>query len=429
VAERATVLKVRPLRELAIGDEDAARLLCLDGALFFARGVARTSRVLSRHAEGDIAAERRREGLFGHFLQGLAKAGLSGREPSNYYALIRADGDKIGVIFNRYADQAGTLSRALLQFSRGVEDIVSEHYGVTVFAGGDEFLALTPVDTAIGLAHRLRDLFRETIAAATGIDADMSAAIVFADYQLPLSFAVREVDTLLNNVAKDERSGNGRKSLAISVRGTPTPGLTWVSRWETTVRDSSPIWGESLRPGAVLDDLARHLAGSNALGQGWMHRVRRKLRPLLTTGGDATDTAAEAWLMGHNFEAILHAEMSRDAAREALPADELDRVAGGLAAASFRCRGTEEPLADYAAPMTAELEPGMLRRLVIELFNRLGRTGVSPPTQSRDANVPVRVVRGVNDLASLDLLQFLLREYDPVMKRSTSATPVMEPAR
>ncbi|MCB9797039.1 MAG: type III-B CRISPR-associated protein Cas10/Cmr2 [Alphaproteobacteria bacterium] len=85
-------------------------------------------------------------------------------EPGAYYAVLRADGDHMGATLRRLdLSGAQAVAQMLLQFTRRAQEIVSEHHGQIVYAGGDDVLALLPVAEALPAADALRRAFAEQV--------------------------------------------------------------------------------------------------------------------------------------------------------------------------------------------------------------------------------------------------------------------------
>lgn len=99
-------------------------------------------------------------GALGEVEAAAAKAGL-GREPDPYLAVLVADGDRIGEAIASLltADDNRDFSRTLAGFAAAAANIVREHNGVLVYAGGDDVLAFLPLDTALQCARALREDF------------------------------------------------------------------------------------------------------------------------------------------------------------------------------------------------------------------------------------------------------------------------------
>jgi CRISPR-associated protein Cmr2 len=92
------------------------------------------------------------------------KAHNEGKAPRRYFAVIHADGDSMGEALKRISDETehAKFSMTIGEFARSVKDIVEQSCGTHVFAGGDDVVALLPVQTALSCAEELRKKFWET---------------------------------------------------------------------------------------------------------------------------------------------------------------------------------------------------------------------------------------------------------------------------
>lgn len=119
----------------------------LDGSLLF------TSRLLD-HLEGEMLKEAEKA------LAAFFKA-ADIDEPNPYYAILVGDGDSMGKTINALetSDQNREFSRALAGFAEKAADVVREHDGAVVFAGGDDVLALLPLHTTVECAAKLAQIF------------------------------------------------------------------------------------------------------------------------------------------------------------------------------------------------------------------------------------------------------------------------------
>ncbi|MGH8500270.1 MAG: type III-B CRISPR-associated protein Cas10/Cmr2 [Methylococcales bacterium] len=149
----------------------------------------------------------------------------TGHSASPFYALLLMDGDGLGSMLHAHPEKS--ISKSLATFTDQVGEIVSQHNGVTVYAGGDDVLAMLPLPDAIAAACRLELCFREAFL-MHGIQASISAAIVYAYFKQPLQAMLSEARHQLDDVAKD---GNGRASLAIAVLQGAGKNIEWVSTW------------------------------------------------------------------------------------------------------------------------------------------------------------------------------------------------------
>lgn len=193
------------------------RLKALDGGVFF-RSVLENERL--------YPAEKTRRMLAA--LDGLEITG----GPSPFYAVLLMDGDRLGQHLRDPA-QRERLSTALGEFTREVTPRVDACNGFLVYAGGDDVLALLPLDDALECATRLRALYRDTFE-AKGIASTISAAVVFAHFKTPLTRVLADAHELLDAVAKDQR---GRDALAVRVLKPGGCVLEWAMPWEKALAE------------------------------------------------------------------------------------------------------------------------------------------------------------------------------------------------
>lgn len=196
--------------------------------------------------------------------------------PPSFYALLLADGDRLG----RLASQIGkeNVGRALTRFTQEVQGVVEKHGGQTIYAGGDDVLAMHPVPGALrcarSLAKRYTSAFQEAHG-ATLLDATLSATVLFAHVRAPLSAVISEAHRLLDNVAKDE---NGRDSLAVGVLKSGGLNCQWVTTWSRQAQ-----WDAV----TCLDELIQFLqtdATEPGLSSALIYRIRETLTRLCEWG-------------------------------------------------------------------------------------------------------------------------------------------------
>lgn len=170
--------------------------------------------------------------------------------PDPYYALVQADGDRMG----RVLDGAQTttaltgVGEALASFSEAVRGLVRDHDGFTIYAGGDDVLAFVPVGRALDFAAALRaayDLRVGVAAKALVPDAEattLSVGIAIVHHLEPLATA-RDHAQAAEKAAKDA-GGN-----AWCVRR--------VARSGDTVQVAAP-WSDGSNPFGLLEVAVGH---------------------------------------------------------------------------------------------------------------------------------------------------------------------------
>ena len=124
----------------------------------------------------------------------------SGKKTDNYFAVIYADGDRVGALLEKIGEKSSTqidsirhFSEACLTYTKEAAKKVGDAKGMTIYAGGDDVLCLSPIEylangdtkTVFDLCKALSSEFEEKVAKNSQIEA-------FIDpYQPPsLSFGV-----------------------------------------------------------------------------------------------------------------------------------------------------------------------------------------------------------------------------------------------
>ena len=208
----------------------------LDGNLFLEAALANPratplndEKALESEAEDDAQAALR-----ARLSKALAELGKEAGDPAQpFYALLLMDGDRLGKLLRE--KDGRPVSGALKSFVGRVPDIMRENNGVTVYAGGDDVLAMLPTDRAVDCAIALREAYGEAFKNLSlgegkdaGTQATASAAVVFAHYRNPLREVLRLVHDELDSTAK---AGNGRDSLALAVMSDGSVNHRWVGRF------------------------------------------------------------------------------------------------------------------------------------------------------------------------------------------------------
>jgi len=270
-----------------------------DTTLFFSEG-------REEEAEDPAAGEARK---FGRVVDGfLRKHGLP--DPPAYYAILAADGDRMGEMVAERAREGvqdlTDLSDTLGKFSKKARDIVEKKYcGALVYSGGDDVLAFLPLDSVLECADALRREFQQM----TG--GTMSIGISIAHYAANLQTAVEWARR-----AEREAKSSGRNALAVHLH-TRTAGdecVSAVSPW-----DLDPV---QTRWKAWLDLLEREELPSQAAYH---------LRALAREFGDVTDESSEQLRSALKAEAgrILRRKRAEGGSR-AIGAGTVEAVVGLL---------------------------------------------------------------------------------------------------
>ncbi|NLK53022.1 MAG: type III-B CRISPR-associated protein Cas10/Cmr2 [Syntrophomonadaceae bacterium] len=223
---------------------------------------------------------------------------LRGQEVSPFYAFLLMDGDRMGTLLQDYSDDKRNISLALNAFSHQVEEVVKSHNGITIYAGGDDVLALLPLDDALRAGAALREKYREAFRAiAPGVlenRATISAAIVYAHNHAPLKLIFQYAQELLSQKAKEE---TGRDAVAISAWKTGGPVLNWAVPWQVIIQEDGTNLFEKL-----VQDFSGSDREEKKFSSSFFYNLRKRFSLM----------AQDEWLSGDKaLERLLGAEYMR----------------------------------------------------------------------------------------------------------------------
>jgi CRISPR-associated protein Cmr2 len=186
-----------------------------------------------------------------HIARGGAPA-TSEYKRSRYYAIVQCDGDNVGLLLERVgrflegrvqgkpgSDVSAILrdqfSKKLLEYSQRAAQIVKNYGGVTLYAGGDDLLAITPVFTADGqtildLAQSLNTEFQGALDLTQALEPEfqdmalrtptLSIGVAICYYKYPLYEALALARSMLFDHAKHATLGDEgpvKDALAVSL--------------------------------------------------------------------------------------------------------------------------------------------------------------------------------------------------------------------
>lgn len=216
-------------------------------------------------------------------LRGVAKL-----EPvSPFYAVLLMDGDELGIHMSEPSKQQ-TITASLASFTEKVPRIVQENNGFLIYAGGDDVLALLPLEDALACAIKLREHYLCCFE-KTDIRTTLSGAIEYVYLKMPLGKVLHDAHDLLDNLAKEWR---GRDAIACKVWKPGGPAVVWAMPWECALDDSGRV---------VVDQLAedfrmRAKSGDEDMANKFFYRIREHFDLLNppNAGGQSVLTDQEA---------------------------------------------------------------------------------------------------------------------------------------
>ncbi|TXD34080.1 type III-B CRISPR-associated protein Cas10/Cmr2 [Lujinxingia vulgaris] len=282
--------------------KETGRFTTLDGNFFLENALS------NENATPLSADTTRRDEL----LEGLARLRKKAREkglgePSTHYALLLMDGDSMGKLLDQARTKGKgeeTVSRALTTFADGVPSIVHKHDGVTVYAGGDDVLAMLTLERALECADKLSASYKKAFDDESIDGATLSGALIYTYYATPFRTVLATAHHLLDDVAKD---ATGRDSLAIAVYKHSGLGAVWSAPWghirnpnNATIPNNSTI----------LDDLVAAFEGDDTRGEfssSFFYRLRERFGLLCDRPLHAPGTYGEL-VEGLDFAKVLAAD-------------------------------------------------------------------------------------------------------------------------
>ena len=160
--------------------------------------------------------------------------------PVPYAAILKADGDHMGAVLSRAgsAEESRDISRAMHGFASSVPGIVRAHRGHAVYAGGDDVLALLPLEQATRCARGLADAFSESLR-------EVATSMRLADDERPtlsvgigIGYVIEPLGALRALAERAERHAkegdaaqSPRHALAMRLRIRSGTELRWRAQW------------------------------------------------------------------------------------------------------------------------------------------------------------------------------------------------------
>ena len=202
---------------------------------------------------------------------------------SPFYAILLMDGDSLGVHMGDTVKQP-LIAKALNRFTQEVPALVEYHNGFLVYAGGDDVLAILPLEDAFVCANALRVAYAQAFD-GSDIPSTLSGAIEFAHIKTPLGRVLGDAHGLLDNVAKE---GCGRDAIAVRVWKTGGCDLQWAQPWGVALDEASQV---------VLQKLADEFEdkdGVTPFSNGFFYKIRERFDLINPTDAHPTSVLGEA---------------------------------------------------------------------------------------------------------------------------------------
>lgn len=202
------------------GEHYRNTIFCYDGAVLFSSrlaGMLRKRKAKQGKTESDEAGlldrdERAALERIRHELLPRLQTQLGYGEPEPYLAILVADGDRMGKTLSaiKALEKHQAFSQQLAKFAGKAREIVTEHKGCLVYAGGDDILAFVPVDRCLDCARALHDQFGDLLKDYeddTGQPPTLSVGIAIGHCQEPLEDLLQYARDAEKNAKEPDRNG------------------------------------------------------------------------------------------------------------------------------------------------------------------------------------------------------------------------------
>lgn len=173
---------------------------------------------------------------------------------NHYYAVLAMDGDRIGQALTKApksdADEAyhKRFSDALADYAQHhARNIVKQNNGVLIYAGGDDVLALLPLDRALSCARDLGKAFTAHMNENVSTDLNMtvSAGIALAHSKTALQDAVEAA----RNAESRAKNTLGRDAFSVTLMKRSGEITEWGAHWKSRAIELVEHWLSCLEGG------------------------------------------------------------------------------------------------------------------------------------------------------------------------------------
>jgi CRISPR-associated protein Cmr2 len=163
--------------------------------------------------------------------------------PSKYFAALMMDGDHMGEFFAKASEQqAKALSQALSEFATDQAlKTVEQHLGRLVYAGGDDALALLPLEMALPCAQALQQGFRKAVLQSVSLQGlrlpTPSIGIAIGHHTAPLEGLL----LAMQQAEKSAKNAYGRDALCVHVLKRSGEEVRVGAHWQAGGQESAEV--------------------------------------------------------------------------------------------------------------------------------------------------------------------------------------------
>ncbi len=169
--------------------------------------------------------------------------GIAPPDWASYYAILCADGDRMGKLLGAMTIPAKhvAFSLKLSAFAQAANGIVASHGGHCVYSGGDDVVALLPTHKALDCAAELAKAFH------TEVRGNLSVGVAIVHHMDPLQISLerareaeREAKKVRNSLAVALHTRGGEPRIVAEQWASDYKLTTW-DEWEKAFRDKDGL--------------------------------------------------------------------------------------------------------------------------------------------------------------------------------------------
>lgn len=186
-------------------------------------------------------------------------------EPCPYFAMLLADGDRMGELLDKAEkiEHHQSITKNLSAFAEGVPQTMQKHQAQCIYAGGDDVLGLVPLNQALKCAEALAEKFSASLKpVADGLGAENPPT-------LSVGLAICHINTPLGNIRalakRAEKEAKGDKypkktqrnalGITLAVRGGATVDMRL--RWDdTSALEKFRFWQQAYQEKTISSRIA-----------------------------------------------------------------------------------------------------------------------------------------------------------------------------
>lgn len=201
-------------------------------------------------------------------------------EPNPYLAVLVADGDRMTEALNNISSPAQhrQFSQQLAEFAVEARNIVNDHQGALVYAGGDDVLAFLPVDQAVPCGDKLRCAFSAPLKKLLqswniGVRPTLSVGIGIGHFLEALEDLLELGRSAEVTAKKSWRRQPERNALCVRLEARGADPLTFRMNWDAKPRERLTEWASLLNDDQLPDKAAFELREMSRIYDNWPDEI------------------------------------------------------------------------------------------------------------------------------------------------------------